>query len=239
MSESPINGQNSAGSHSDDDGQASEPENERPAAWSVDWGSGRFTEPPNAPSAGRSGDRPSKPSSERSGDRQGKSSGERSGGGQSKPSGERSGSGQGKPSAERSGGGLSKSAGGRSGGGQGKSSSDPVNDFQRWLIKAGARSMANQVADNVRRSLGQSKRRDSGDVWDTATTEPPPDEPPECQWCPVCQAARRIRVSGPGLGDRLASAGGVLASVVQDAFSAVDKAIKVPPPGEGQQDSHS
>jgi hypothetical protein len=104
-------------------------------------------------------------------------------------------------------------------------------DFQRWLMRAGARSMANQVADNVRRSLGQQqKRRSSGDIWDTATNEMPPDEPPECQWCPVCQAARRLRDSGPGLGAKLADAGGVLASVVQDAFSAVDQIMKTQNP---------
>ncbi len=112
--------------------------------------------------------------------------------------------------------------------------------MQRWLMKAGARSMANQVANNVRRSLNQPKRdKGKGDVWDTATTELPPDEPPECQWCPVCQAARRMRVSGPGIGDRLASVGGVFASVVQDAFSAVDKAMKTPPPEDGPQDKAS
>ena len=59
--------------------------------------------------------------------------------------------------------------------------SDPVADFQRWLMKAGARSMANQVAGQVKRSLGAEKRQ-SGDVWDTATNELPPNEPPECQW---------------------------------------------------------
>jgi hypothetical protein len=139
---------------------------------------------------------------------------------QSKPSGAR----DGKPSGDR----------------PGKSSSDPVGDMQRWLMKAGARSMANQVANNVRRSLNQPKRdKGKGDVWDTATTELPPDEPPECQWCPVCQAARRMRVSGPGIGDRLASVGGVFASVVQDAFSAVDKAMKTPPPEDGPQDKAS
>jgi hypothetical protein len=116
---------------------------------------------------------------------------------------------------------VSESDGGR----QGKQPSDPVADLQRWLMRAGARSMANQVADNVRRTLGQQKH-DTGDVWDTATTEPPLDEPPECQWCPVCQAARRLRESGPGLGAKLADAGGVLASVVQDAFSAVDQIMK-------------
>ncbi len=104
--------------------------------------------------------------------------------------------------------------------------SDPVADFQRWLMKAGARSMANQVADQVRRTLG-AERRSSGDVWDTATNELPPNEPPECQWCPVCQAARAARTAGSGgLGAQLASAGGALASVVQDAFSAFEQVMK-------------
>jgi hypothetical protein len=113
--------------------------------------------------------------------------------------------------------------GGRSQPGRG---SDPVADFQRWLMKAGARTMANQVADQVKRTIGQEKRRGSGDVWDTATTELPPDESLECQWCPVCQAARAARLSGPGLGAKLTGAGGVLASVVQDAFSAFEQVMK-------------
>jgi hypothetical protein len=115
----------------------------------------------------------------------------------------------------------------QSGSGRGASrGSDPVADFQRWLMKAGARSMANQVADQVKRTLG-TEQRDSGDVWDTATNEPPPSEPPECQWCPVCQAARAARTgSAGGLGASLANAGGVLASVVQDAFSAFEQVMK-------------
>ena len=40
--------------------------------------------------------------------------------------------------------------------------------------------MANQVADQVKRTIG-AERRDRGDVWDTATNEPPPNEAPECQ----------------------------------------------------------
>ena len=110
--------------------------------------------------------------------------------------------------------------------------SDPVADFQRWLMKAGARSMANQVADQVKRTMGQ-ERRDQGDVWDTATNELPPNEPLECQWCPVCQAARAARLGGPGLGARLADAGGVLASVVTDAFSAFEQVMKT------QEQNHS
>ncbi|MGH3257897.1 MAG: hypothetical protein ACRDOU_21310 [Streptosporangiaceae bacterium] len=105
--------------------------------------------------------------------------------------------------------------------------SDPVADFQRWLMKAGARSMANQVADQVKRSLGAEKR-DRGDVWDTATTEPPPNEPLECQWCPICQAARAARTSGPGLGTMLSDAGGALAGLAQGAFSAFEQLMKTP-----------
>jgi hypothetical protein len=93
-------------------------------------------------------------------------------------------------------------------------------------MKAGARSMANQVADQVKRTVG-TERRASGDVWDTATNEVPPSEPPECQWCPVCQAARAARTgSAGGLGASLANASGVLASVVQDAFSAFGQVMK-------------
>ena len=94
--------------------------------------------------------------------------------------------------------GNGQSGGGQSGSGRGQSRpSDPVADFQRWLMKAGARSMANQVADQVKRTIG-AERRDSGDVWDTATNELPPNEAPECQWCPVCQAARAARLGAPG-----------------------------------------
>jgi hypothetical protein len=178
-------------------------------------------------------EQPSEPKSERPGEWRSDWSGSRFTEPPNRPSGESAS----RPASDR----PSKPSGDRqkqpSGNRPGKSANDPVADFQRWLMKAGARSMANQVADNVRRTLNQPKR-DKGDVWDTATTEPPPDEPPECQWCPVCQAARRIRVSGT-LGDRLANAGGVLASVVQDAFSAVDKAMKAQPPEDGQQDRAS
>jgi hypothetical protein len=110
--------------------------------------------------------------------------------------------------------------------GQSRRGNDPLADFQRWLMRAGARSMANQVADQVRRTVGQ-ERRDRGDVWDRATTEPPPEESPECQWCPVCQAARAARMSGSGsLMSSVADVGGALASMAQDAFSAFEQIIK-------------
>jgi hypothetical protein len=120
---------------------------------------------------------------------------------------------------------VSSRTNGQSGSGQSRRAGDPVADFQRWLMRAGARSMANQVADQVKRTLGQ-ERRAYGNVWDQATNEPPPDEPPECQWCPVCQAARAARTGGPGLMASLADAGGALASMAQDAFSSLEQIMK-------------
>ena len=144
------------------------------------------------------------------------------------PSRARSASSSGQPKTSgngQSGGG--QSGRGQSGSGRGQSRpSDPVADFQRWLMKAGARSMANQVADQVKRTIG-AERKPSGDVWDTATNEVPPNEAPECQWCPVCQAARAARVGGAsGLGAALSGAGTVLSSVVQDAFSVFEQVMK-------------
>jgi hypothetical protein len=94
------------------------------------------------------------------------------------------------------------------------------------MMKAGARSMANQVADQVKRTIG-AERKTSGEVWDTATNEPPQTEPPECQWCPICQAARAARTgSATGISARLADAAGGLAGVLEGAFSAFDQAMK-------------
>lgn len=103
---------------------------------------------------------------------------------------------------------------------------DPIGDFQRWLMKAGARSLSRDIADKVKSTIGGGGGRHV-DVWETATTEPPGDEPPECQWCPICQAARAARNGGAaGLGAQLANAGAALGSVVQDAFSAFEQAMK-------------
>jgi len=125
---------------------------------------------------------------------------------------------------------------GQAGGGRGSSrGSDPMADFQRWMMKAGARSMANQVADQVKRTLG-AERKASGDVWDTATNEPPPTEAPECQWCPICQAARAARTGGgAGLSARLADAAGGLAGVVEGAFSAFEQAMKTQEQNKNRQ----
>jgi hypothetical protein len=100
---------------------------------------------------------------------------------------------------------------------------DLLTDLQRWLIRAGARNMRSQFEDQVRRTLS-GQRPDNGDVWDIATTEIPSEvgEAPECQWCPICRAARRMRDSNPGLAGQLSGAGEAAAATVQDAIRAFD-----------------
>ena len=106
--------------------------------------------------------------------------------------------------------------------------SDPIGDLQRWLMKAGARSLGRDVADRVKSTAGVG-RANTVNVWETATTEPPGDEPPECQWCPICRAARRYRESGgtgAGLTSQLAGVGDTLAGFTRDAFSIFESAMR-------------
>jgi hypothetical protein len=117
---------------------------------------------------------------------------------------------------------------------------DPLGDFQRWLMRAGARSVKNDLTGQMRRAIGQD--RPKADVWDTATTLPlAEDEAPECAWCPVCRAARRMRENrqgtGAGLSSQLAGAGDALAAVVQEAYSAFESAMKAPSSGNGASGS--
>ncbi|HXB50509.1 MAG TPA: hypothetical protein VNW50_22355 [Streptosporangiaceae bacterium] len=102
---------------------------------------------------------------------------------------------------------------------------DVFGDLQRWFIRQTAKNMRKEIGGQVRRTLGGS--RTTSDVWDTATTEIPPEvgESPECQWCPICRAARRMRDSGPGIGGQISGAGDVVASAVQDAISALDSLL--------------
>lgn len=102
-------------------------------------------------------------------------------------------------------------------------STDMLSDLQRWLIRSSARNMRSQFEDQVRRTLG-GQRPDNSDVWDVATTEIPSEvgEAPECQWCPICRAARRMRDSRPGLTGQLSGAGETVAAAVQEAVRAFD-----------------
>ena len=113
--------------------------------------------------------------------------------------------------------------------------SDPIGDLQRWLMRAGARSVTREVTDRVRSTIGGAASRSGkhADGWDTATTEAPTDEPPECQWCPICRATRRARdgsAPAAGLGGQFAGAADALAGLTRDAFSLFEAAMRTPPP---------
>ena len=117
---------------------------------------------------------------------------------------------------------------------QGKGSVDVFGDLQRWFIRQSAKNMRNQIGGQVRRTLGGG--REHSDVWDTATNEIPPEvgESPECQWCPICRAARRMRDAGPGIGGQLSGASDVVASAVQDAIGALDSLLGKAGAGTGR-----
>ena len=97
--------------------------------------------------------------------------------------------------------------------------SDPIGELQRWLVRSGARSVTRQLGDQVRTALGGSTR---ADVWESATAD---HEAPECQWCPICRARRRLRESGPGLSSSVAAAGDAVSVVLQDAAAAFEAAV--------------
>jgi hypothetical protein len=102
------------------------------------------------------------------------------------------------------------------------SSPDPIGDLQRWLLRTGVRGVSRGVGGHVRTVFGGN--RTTTDVWEAATA-PPPEEAPECAWCPICRAARMMRSSGPGLASHVAAAGDTLATVVLEAVSTVESAL--------------
>ena len=101
-----------------------------------------------------------------------------------------------------------------------QSGNDPIGDLQRWLVRSGARSVSRQLSGQIRTALGGGKQS-TADVWETATS----DEAPECAWCPICRARRRLRESGPGLGTGVAAAADAVGAVMQDAMSAFEAAV--------------
>jgi hypothetical protein len=98
--------------------------------------------------------------------------------------------------------------------------SDPIGELQRWLVRSGARSVTRGLGDQVRTALGSSSQH--GDVWENATAD---HEAPECQWCPICRARRRLRDSGPGLSSAMSAAGDAVSVVLQDAATAFEAAV--------------
>ncbi len=108
-----------------------------------------------------------------------------------------------------------------------------LDDLQRRLAIAGARSLGQQFAGQVSRTI----RGDSDDVWGTATAEPEDavsaGDAPECAWCPVCRAIRRARGSSPDLAGRVGETADAMMSAAYDAVAAIDAAfsrMSGPPP---------
>jgi hypothetical protein len=75
------------------------------------------------------------------------------------------------------------------------------------------------LGDQVRTALGGNT---NGDVWESATAD---HEAPECQWCPICRARRKLRDSGPGLSSAVSAAGDAVSVVLQDAAAAFEAAV--------------
>jgi len=51
-----------------------------------------------------------------------------------------------------------------------RSGQDPIGDFQRWLVRSGARSVSREVSDQIRSALGVGGG--PADVWAKATAPP-------------------------------------------------------------------
>jgi hypothetical protein len=97
--------------------------------------------------------------------------------------------------------------------------SDLIGEMQRWLVRSGARGVSRGLNDQIRTAL---RGGGHADVWETATAD---EEPPECAWCPICRARRRLRESGPGLASHVAAATDVVGVMMQDAMSAFETAV--------------
>jgi hypothetical protein len=128
---------------------------------------------------------------------------------------------------------------------------DLANDVQRWLIKSSARSMRDELGDQVKKAFRSSgSGSNAEDVWSTATTEPPDYlyQAPECAWCPVCRAARRLaqaqsqvpagaaakpgessRTAGTRTSPAWAGASDVLVGAARDALAGLDAILSYRP----------
>lgn len=122
-----------------------------------------------------------------------------------------------------------------------------ASEVQRWLIRTSAKNVRDELSDQVRRAF-RGQDSEPADIWAAATTEPPEaaDQPPECAWCPICRAARRIaesrvagesRASAPERGtapperaaDAVAGAADVVAGAIRDALAGLDSILSYRP----------
>lgn len=110
--------------------------------------------------------------------------------------------------------------------------------------------MRDELRGQVKKTFrGQDSNR--ADAWATATTEPPDaaDQPPECAWCPICRAARRMAqaqshggsggaatpadAAPKGAGPGLAGAADVLVGAARDALVGLDAILSYRPADPG------
>jgi len=109
-----------------------------------------------------------------------------------------------------------------------------ASEIQRWLIRTSARNMRDELGDQVKKAF-RGSGEDAADPWATATTEPPhaADEAPECAWCPLCRAARRIAqaraAAGGHSGPKLSDAADMMAGAMRDAFASLDSILSYRP----------
>ncbi|HVB42216.1 MAG TPA: hypothetical protein VNF47_05840 [Streptosporangiaceae bacterium] len=114
-----------------------------------------------------------------------------------------------------------------------------ATEVQRWLIKTSAKNMRDELGGQVKKAF-RGRDAEPSDVWATATTEPPnaANEPPECAWCPICRAARRMseaRTAAAGSGPAgaggamLSDAADVIASAARDALAGLDSLLSYRP----------
>jgi hypothetical protein len=115
--------------------------------------------------------------------------------------------------------------------GNGSSGSDPIGDFQRWLMRSSAKNLSRELKGQFRRATGGGSQS-RADVWETATTEPPvPEAASDCAaWCPICRAARKAKQSGPGLASQVAGVGDALFGMAQETLSAFETSLSARPP---------
>ena len=109
-----------------------------------------------------------------------------------------------------------------------------ASEMQRWLIRTSARNMRDELGGQVKKAF-RGSGEDKADPWATATTEPPhaADEAPECAWCPLCHAARRLAQARAGAdsrgGPRLSDAADAMAGAMRDAFASFDSILSYRP----------
>ena len=151
--------------------------------------------------------------------------------------------------------GSGRSSGGQSGGTTDweRRAADMANEVQRWLIRQSARNMRDEFSDQMKKALRGPAPSQPEDIWATATTEPPDaaSQPPECAWCPICRAARRMAQaqisgqtggsskgagSGPGaggvgagVGSTLAGATDAIVGAARDALTGLDAILSYRP----------